>query len=421
MSSKCETSSSTDIEQSPLLPPSPPLSPKRSAASIAPVDRVIDVLKLCHSGQLGFDPLEGPWQTLPLDCDFEILLERIKKEGLFGYFDDKIHYDYDELGFTLRMPSATHEQFICSVTNRISTEIENLANRLAEDQQDEIAEALRGIFRGGSTTLELHVPKLENSSQESEAAEQVVRRSPDYSYYGDIEEGGNMPTLVVEVSYSQQKKDLPRLAESYIIDSKHAIRCVLGLDITYSNAKGEAPKDHTATVSVWRPDIEYGADGEEIGVCACDVHEMPFRGSQGITCEGEVQLTLSDLLPQATMQRLPATAYDEHIIIPFADLSAWLYKAELVHRAKPPAATALRPKKFSKRKRSPSEELSDERESSFLKLEQEDSENEKRVDKDWRQPRQRVKTEPLAGTPTEIVERRRSKRTASGRAVGGAS
>ncbi|KXT14579.1 hypothetical protein AC579_9099 [Pseudocercospora musae] len=414
MSSKCETPPSSDIEQPPHLPPSPPLSPKPSAASIAPLDRLIAILRLCRSGRYPFHPLQGNWQTFPLDCNFEVLLDRIEKEGLLGYFDDKVHYDYDEVGCTLRMPSATHERFIEHVVSRISTDIDKLAERLGEDRQNEIAKALRGIERGGSTTLELHAPRLENSSQESDAAEKVVRRSPDASYYGDIGEGGNLPALVVEVSYAQQKKDLPRLAESYIIDSEHAIRCVLGLDITYSNAKGKAPKDHTGTISVWRPDIEYSADGEEIGVCACDVHEMPFRGSQGITCEGEVQLTLSDLLPRATMERLPATAYDEHITIPFADLSAFLYNAERVQTAKYPERNASLPTKFRKRKRSPSEELSDGRESSFLMLEEAELENEQKVDRDWRQPRQRVKTEPLAATPTEIVERRRSKRKASG-------
>lgn len=323
---------------------------------------------------------------------------------------------------TLRMPSAVHERFTASVEDRIFSAIEDLAERLVEEQHDEIATALKCIYKGRSTTLELHAPKLENSSQESDAAEKVLRRSPDATFYcigGDGEGGAGLPALVVEVSYSQQRKDLPRLAESYIVDSRHAIRCVVGLDITYTNAKGKVPKDHTATVSVWRPEVVNDEEGDEVGVCACDVHEMPFRGSQGITCEGEIQLTLADLLPKPILEKLPATAYDEHIVIPFSDLGAFLYKAELdaTPRPKPIAAS---PKKFRKRKRTPSEDLSDGRESSFVKQEDAVAEKERHADQDWRESRQRVKTEPLAGTPTEVVERR-SKRSASGRAVAGAS
>jgi hypothetical protein len=55
------------------------------------------------------------------------------------------------------------------------------------------------------------------------------------------------PGVVVEVSFSQKRKDLPRLADDYILGSNGGIRIVVGLDIEYS---GKMDK-----LSVWRPQL----------------------------------------------------------------------------------------------------------------------------------------------------------------------
>jgi len=78
------------------------------------------------------------------------------------------------------------------------------------------------------------VPRLESSSQESgesEVGEKVVRRSPDATFYHPAQP--DYPTVIAEVSYSQQQKELPVLAKSYIIDSSHAICAVVGFKIPY--------------------------------------------------------------------------------------------------------------------------------------------------------------------------------------------
>jgi hypothetical protein len=49
---------------------------------------------------------------------------------------------------------------------------------------------------------------------------------------------------VLEVSYSQDGKDLRKLASDYILGSNGDIKAVIGIDINYGKA---------STVSLWRP------------------------------------------------------------------------------------------------------------------------------------------------------------------------
>jgi hypothetical protein len=55
------------------------------------------------------------------------------------------------------------------------------------------------------------------------------------------------PGIVIETSFSQKRKDLPKLAEDYILGSIGNITVVIGLDIEYWKAK-------RATFSMWRPE-----------------------------------------------------------------------------------------------------------------------------------------------------------------------
>jgi hypothetical protein len=64
------------------------------------------------------------------------------------------------------------------------------------------------------------------------------------------------PGVVVEVSYSQKRRDLSRLADDYILGSDAEIRAVVGIDLDYRGGK-------RATLSVWCPRIEINDAGEK--------------------------------------------------------------------------------------------------------------------------------------------------------------
>ena len=427
-----DTPPSSDIEASANanLPPSPPLSPPKRASRSA-VDRLIGTLQLHRRGRL---ENHGDWLAFPLSqTEYWLFEVRLRKEAaLLGWYQDKVRYDWDsqEGRLVLRMPTALHERFTVCVEKAIRGAIDDLTLKLEEsgDAEDaRIAVELRKIYEGRSTTLELMVPKLERSSQESgesDAGEQVVRRSPDATFYHPSQP--DYPALVVEVSYSQQQKDLPRLAESYVIDSSHAICAVVGFKIPYlppGNQDGQklqasARPDRSANYSLWRPGLEYmgqeADDGarETIGVCSQIEREVHLRHPDGSRGDTMLRLQLSDLLPStlpifATM-RTPKKSMP--ILVHLDELVELLVEVKAAERASKVAATdkaateatSRTPKTFRKRKRTPSEELSDGREETFLRQEM----------------RERVKDAAVDG---EYVERpRRSTRRKVGQGEKGA-
>ena len=67
--------------------------------------------------------------------------------------------------------------------------------------------------------------------------------------------GARYPGVVIEICYAQKRKDLPRLADDYILGSDANIQAVIGLDVEY--------RGKMATLSVWRPRFLINDDGEE--------------------------------------------------------------------------------------------------------------------------------------------------------------
>ncbi|KAH9827978.1 hypothetical protein Tdes44962_MAKER09538 [Teratosphaeria destructans] len=347
------------------LPPSPPLSPTPKIPRLSSVDRLLRVLRLYHAGRLSD---ASDWRSLPLSATQFEEFERILRAdaALSAWCDDKARYDFDGETFTLRMPSKVHESFRGSVARAIEAGISELAGRVEEGA---IKDALKGIWEGGSTDLRLRAPVFENSSQESQSQEgRIVQLCPDAAFYA---EDAELPNMVVEVSYSQQKKELPRLADDHIMYSGHAIKCVVGLDIPY----GKGEKD--ASVSVWRA----GLDDDGVGICRCDVDGAIFTRADGEAAEGVLELRMDDLLPEEMLEGKMA---DEKISIPFSDLAAYLKTA--LQRASPKALAkrTSQPTRLRKRKRTPDEELSSGREDGYARQEAAEVEREQAKDGAWR-------------------------------------
>ncbi|KAI1839344.1 hypothetical protein JX266_014445, partial [Neoarthrinium moseri] len=64
------------------------------------------------------------------------------------------------------------------------------------------------------------------------------------------------PGVVLEISYSQNGKNLDKLAWDYILKSNGAIRVVIGIDLDYSGT-------HESSISIWRA-VFLQEDGEEL-------------------------------------------------------------------------------------------------------------------------------------------------------------
>nr|OQO32538.1 hypothetical protein B0A51_00102 [Rachicladosporium sp. CCFEE 5018] len=400
--SRCKTPpspASSDLTIPSALPPSPPLSPKPTSSRA--------VLRVQHHlGQLERGFAERRDCTFRLSqqefADLEHRIEAVPR--LQQYWAHKLRYDYETGVLTLRMPDAIHEVFIKRVEAALQAAILATAARLEAsgtvNEAQEAAAELRRVFLSGNTTLNLE--GVESSSQESDSTPLIIRRSPDASFCHPSL-GTNAPPLVVEVSYSQQKKALGYLADSYIVDSRHAIGCVLGFDLGYG---GKKEQGREASVSVWRA----GVDGEGVGICGVDVEGEVFRDG-GKSVEGMLELTVADFLPSAVAAKLLDAVLKEPISIAFADLAAFLTDAEATKAIPPAPAPSAGPTRFRKRKRTPSEELSDTREESFTRAEDDALAMRQKEDPEW--------TERECGLQRKISKRRSRRKIGAENATSG--
>ena len=124
------------------------------------------------------------------------------------------------------MHSAVHEIFTAGVVKDIVDKVEAISSR-----SDDAGTFARDILNCGSTTI---------TFDDTEYG----RHDPDASF---SHSEARYPGVVVEVSYSQKRKVLERIAEEYILGSNGDICVVIGLDIEYSGTM--------ATLSVWRPRV----------------------------------------------------------------------------------------------------------------------------------------------------------------------
>ena len=66
-------------------------------------------------------------------------------------------------------------------------------------------------------------------------------------------EGAQYPGVVIEIAYSQRRKNLSKLADHCIVESWGQINIVVGIELDYKGSK-------SATVLLWCP--TYGVDNE---------------------------------------------------------------------------------------------------------------------------------------------------------------
>jgi hypothetical protein len=133
------------------------------------------------------------------------------------------------------MPTPVHDIFTARVVEEIQFWIKSIRNR---------------------TDLDPHIPTLASSiinrstsriflcSEVDDERKGSPKHDPDAAF---THVNADYPGIVIETSFSQKRKDLPTLAQDYILGSLANVSVVVGLDIEYRGTK-------KATVSVWRPE-----------------------------------------------------------------------------------------------------------------------------------------------------------------------
>ncbi|KEF50867.1 uncharacterized protein A1O9_13079 [Exophiala aquamarina CBS 119918] len=157
------------------------------------------------------------------------------------------------------MPTGVHELFIDGVEDAIRSQLKLI--RRGSDRAGRFAQKVRPAR---STEICFPVDDAPSSTR--------TKYEPDASFWHD---DAQYPGVIIEVAYSQKRKRLDWLAQSYLLDSDASVQVVVGLDIEYGK-KGS----RRATLSVWRTHVVHTADGDELRVVQ-EIADEAFRDDQG--------------------------------------------------------------------------------------------------------------------------------------------
>lgn len=221
---------------------SKPPTPKSLPKNRRPLPgAIVDIIQLFKNIQRGVDTDRSPWRTYHLTPeDYEELVHLLEQdEHLWGYVEDKIRFDYSpgEQKLIVRMPSELHDTF----ARQVDVCIENQLAQL-RDGTDAVARFALAIVSQGNADTWL---------MDKDDKKKRHKRSPDGRFR---HLGAKFPGVIMEISYSQKRKDLPVLAHDYIKGSRGHIRVVVGLDLEYRKPSSSL-QSRQATVSVWRAEI----------------------------------------------------------------------------------------------------------------------------------------------------------------------
>jgi hypothetical protein len=86
--------------------------------------------------------------------------------------------------------------------------------------------------------------------------------------------------VILEVSHSQERQDLPFLADDYILGSDGRTQVVIGIDLEYRRERGKE-----ARVTVWRP--RYTEEDGEPVLAVAETETGIFRAADGSLVDGE--------------------------------------------------------------------------------------------------------------------------------------
>ncbi|KAK1520014.1 hypothetical protein CABS01_16555 [Colletotrichum abscissum] len=252
-----------------------------------------------------------------------------RRRSLSQYLEDKARLDYESAtgDFTLRMPAPVHDVFSTSVANEIYKQLRHVAERNNTD-----GAFADNIISGGSSRI------LLEETREGGAV-YPLQRHPD-AQFGHRKAA--FPGVVLEVSFSQDGKNLEKLAWDYIQHSNGDIKAVIGLDINH----GAKP----STVSLWRPEYtrDEGQDLDTIGV-QTEIAYQAFRSPNldDMNETGDIRLALSDFATDALSGGLATS-----LCIKFKKLAELLDEAEEIQKAREEGSDGgIRSKRILKKRR----------------------------------------------------------------------
>lgn len=310
MSSKVFSSSPTppDSDQS-TAPTQLSISEASAQNTSTSVARVVQLFTKHLEGTL---PRALHTTHLTIDEYIELRETLKQHEELWCYVHAKIRFDYDSDAEELfvRMPTLIHELLATHIGLSIITQF----NELVKSFPQPARKYLEGVRHCGTTDVRLcHQPPNGRWS--------FAKRSPDVSFRHLKEK---YPSVIVEVSYSQQRKNLERLADNYIVVSEGDVAVVIGIDLEYRGIE--------ARIMMWRPRIVKELDGSEAIVSEQTFCEV-FRHANMEPASGNLTLEVRDFAYPDELEEVPDVLKTATISIPFKTMAIWLEEGELLEQS----------------------------------------------------------------------------------------
>ncbi|KAI7183170.1 hypothetical protein KC343_g269 [Hortaea werneckii] len=272
--------------------------------------------------------------------EYHLLLERLSGDSELGrWYEEKVRFDWEPPAsvkskglYVLRTTgSHRHAYFVAQIKSLINRRVETLVSRRHTPEQVKIADAFKNVHQRDSPNIILRTTgSLKTKNDPQPITQQPFgTKAPDAAFYHQV--GDILPTLVLEVVFSQPQKALKVLAHRYLIGSMHEIGCFIVFNLRRkqsesktADATQETQSQELATVSIWRRDVR--REGvRQIKSLTCDLTAATFSPRSGEACEVVLELRLSDFLPKQVSDT-PST--DETIEIPFLKLREALGNAQ---------------------------------------------------------------------------------------------
>ncbi|KAJ4308833.1 hypothetical protein N0V84_011863 [Fusarium piperis] len=349
-----------------LLPPPPAsvqrLGPTRTSSPASQLPQsLLDYKRQAETGDV------SDLTSIPLSQQ-EFSDARDDIEIAFRRFD----YEPRRGRIILRMPSPSHDTFVGLLDGAIRSELTRVASH---DTKARLFASL--ILSCGSSRILLNNNEYTDPNGRDDMLNQT-RRQPDAQYHHPL---AAFPGVVIEVSYSQDKKRLPRIAKQYIHASDGNIKAVICIDIN--------PVNSQSTISIWRPRF---TEERRAGTVTMDIEHAvqaePFRSTDGrpMNCDMALTLTLHDFAPDQLCRDFPPISMS----LPFAQICEFVNTAIQAHEARESThrkgITSNR--RVTKRPLSSSsiEELCSEHEARFTKEEEKATAKAKNQDGEFKSP-----------------------------------
>ncbi|KID74890.1 uncharacterized protein G6M90_00g107630 [Metarhizium brunneum] len=224
-----------------------PLAPPATAEKLPCASDLSALVRLLYSYQHRANFVDvAPWIKIRVNRQqYDLLRETI--ERLFRRFD----FDPTRKTLILRMPSAVHDFFSNLVAGELRDRLQGIAS-----QGGNIGTLAANIISGGSSRIRLSEGVPESSS--------VIERRPDAQFQHT---GAVYPGVVLEVSYTQDGKNVSKIAQDYILYSNGDVKAVIGVRVN---------KDKDASLSLWSPKYTR-SDGKEV----LEAEEIISNASRG--------------------------------------------------------------------------------------------------------------------------------------------